>query len=84
MDDQQNVPQPKVEHMVGSLLLHGYPLTLTSTLSSTATIWCVFYVDCAALVTHTGVEFLNAFRSHAQPAAVTQFYCLSLHIGTHS
>ena len=71
----------QLDHMVESLLLHRYSLALRTTLSSTVTIWCVFHVDCTALVTHTGVERHNAIRSRAQPADVTQLHYLSFPVG---
>ena len=67
--------------VVESLLLHWNPLALSSSLCTTATIWCKFYVVNPALVTHTGAELLNAIKCHAQPAAVTQCQCLYLHVG---
>ena len=53
-------------------------------LSSTVTIWCVFHVDYAALVPHTGVERHSAFRSSAQPAAATRFHFPTLSVGSSS
>ena len=48
-------------------MLYGCSLALSTTLSSTVTIWCVFHVDCSALDPHTGVEWHSAFRHRAHP-----------------
>ena len=71
-----NCDTAEVDHTEEPPLLHRNPLALISALSSTATIWCNFYVVHPASATYTGAERLNAIRFHAQPAAVTQCYCL--------
>ena len=67
------------QDVVESLLLHWHSLALSSALSTTAAIWCVFFVDNPLLVTYTEPERLFVIRFHAQPAAVTQFSCFSSH-----
>ena len=84
MEEQQNVPQPKWTTRWNHSCYTGTPLALSSALSSTVTIWCVFHVDHAALVPHTGVERHNAFRSRPQPTAATQACSLPLTGGPHS
>ena len=81
MEEQKNVPQPTWwTHSCYT----GIPWLSAVHCLSTVTIWCVFHVDYAALVPHTGVERHSAFRSRTQPAAVTQFFDLTLSGGPHS
>ena len=74
----------QLDYVVEPRLLHWYSLALSTTLSPTVTSWCVFHVDCAALVPHTGDERHSAFRLRAQPAVDTQLYQLASSGGRHT
>ena len=79
MDEQQNVPQPEWTTWWNHSSYTA--LVLSTTLSSTATIWCDFHANCTALVPHTGVERLSSCSApNSQPSlsSIVSYFPLGL------